>query len=413
MLKYLNFYVISIYISERSFRMKKQALTPGIIISVIAMFAAFATAAETTEQPATAEPISRTTSNPDARPVIQLALLLDTSNSMDGLIDQAKSQLWKIVNEFIPIRKNGLQPTLQVSLYEYGNNVLPAQQGYIRQVLAFTDDLDMVSAELFRLKTNGGLEYCGQVIQTALDQLQWNSDNNALKVIFIAGNEPFDQGSFDYATACRNAASKGINVNTIFCGSFDEGVRTHWKNGALLADGSYMSIDQTMKTVHIESPWDAEIVRLGEEQNRTYIPFGAVGQAGFENQREQDRMAMEAAPGSMMQRAVTKSSSYYNTTSWDLVDAVTNGEIDTGEISNEDIPDAMRTMSNAEREQYLQQVKAERDTIQENIRKLNIERIEWVTEKQKELAASGEDTLDSAMIRVLREQALRKGYMIE
>ena len=35
-------------------------------------------------------------------PRVQLALLLDTSNSMDGLIDQAKSQLWKIVNEFIP-----------------------------------------------------------------------------------------------------------------------------------------------------------------------------------------------------------------------------------------------------------------------------------------------------------------------
>ena len=30
---------------------------------------------------------------------IMIALLLDTSNSMDGLIDQAKSQLWKIVNE--------------------------------------------------------------------------------------------------------------------------------------------------------------------------------------------------------------------------------------------------------------------------------------------------------------------------
>lgn len=32
-------------------------------------------------------------------PVIQLALLLDTSNSMDGLIDQARSRLWQIVNE--------------------------------------------------------------------------------------------------------------------------------------------------------------------------------------------------------------------------------------------------------------------------------------------------------------------------
>ena len=31
---------------------------------------------------------------------IKVALLLDTSNSMDGLIDQAKAQLWEIVNEF-------------------------------------------------------------------------------------------------------------------------------------------------------------------------------------------------------------------------------------------------------------------------------------------------------------------------
>jgi hypothetical protein len=30
---------------------------------------------------------------------VQIALLLDTSNSMDGLIDQARSQLWRVVNE--------------------------------------------------------------------------------------------------------------------------------------------------------------------------------------------------------------------------------------------------------------------------------------------------------------------------
>src|SRR5262245_44595431 len=32
------------------------------------------------------------------KPKIQMAILLDTSNSMDGLIGQARSQLWKIVN---------------------------------------------------------------------------------------------------------------------------------------------------------------------------------------------------------------------------------------------------------------------------------------------------------------------------
>jgi hypothetical protein len=39
------------------------------------------------------------TPKPEKDQTIMLALLLDTSNSMDGLIDQAKSQLWKIVNE--------------------------------------------------------------------------------------------------------------------------------------------------------------------------------------------------------------------------------------------------------------------------------------------------------------------------
>ena len=51
---------------------------------------------------------------------IQLAILLDTSSSMDGLIDQAKTQLWKIVNEFATAKKDGKAPRLQVALYEYG-----------------------------------------------------------------------------------------------------------------------------------------------------------------------------------------------------------------------------------------------------------------------------------------------------
>ena len=66
-------------------------------------------------------------------PVVQLALLLDTSNSMDGLIDQAKTQLWKIVNEFATAKRHGVRPDLYVALYEYGNSGLPAQEGHVRQ----------------------------------------------------------------------------------------------------------------------------------------------------------------------------------------------------------------------------------------------------------------------------------------
>jgi hypothetical protein len=100
-----------------------------------------------------------------ARPVVQLAILLDTSGSMSGLIDQARTELWSIVNEFIVAERGGRPPEIQVALFEYGNSGLPAESGWIRRIVGFTTDLDKVSEELFALKTNGGEEYCGWVIR--------------------------------------------------------------------------------------------------------------------------------------------------------------------------------------------------------------------------------------------------------
>src|SRR6516165_1078162 len=82
------------------------------------------------------------------RPTVQIAILLDTSNSMDGLIGQAKTQLWNVVNEFVLARKNGRAPSIQVALFEYGKQSLPSNEGFVRLILPLTDDLDRVSEEL-------------------------------------------------------------------------------------------------------------------------------------------------------------------------------------------------------------------------------------------------------------------------
>ena len=139
--------------------------------------------------------------------VIQMAILLDTSGSMEGLIQQAKSQLWKIVNEFALAKRKDQSPNLEVALYEYGKSSISAKEGYLRMIVPLTTDLDKVSEELFRLTTNGGEEYCGEVIQSAIKGLKWSKNNNILKIIFIAGNEPFTQGQVDYKKSCKNAIS--------------------------------------------------------------------------------------------------------------------------------------------------------------------------------------------------------------
>ena len=96
------------------------------------------------------------------RQSIMLALLLDTSNSMDGLIDQAKSQLWTIVNELAAAKcDDGSRPDIKIALYEYGNDNLPSSENYIRMVSPLTNDLDEISSKLFALTTNGGNEFCG------------------------------------------------------------------------------------------------------------------------------------------------------------------------------------------------------------------------------------------------------------
>ncbi len=56
---------------------------------------------------------------------VKLALLLDTSSSMDGLINQAKAQLWNIVNELNGAKCDNTEVELQIALYEYGKSSLP------------------------------------------------------------------------------------------------------------------------------------------------------------------------------------------------------------------------------------------------------------------------------------------------
>ncbi|HOV13768.1 MAG TPA: VWA domain-containing protein, partial [Spirochaetota bacterium] len=314
--------------------------------------------------------------NDDA--LIQMAILLDTSNSMDGLIDQAKSQLWKIVNELALSKKNGKSPKLEVALYEYGNDSLPKSDGHIRLVSPLTTDLDLISEKLFGLKTNGGDEYCGQVIKESIEKLNWSKNNKILKLIFIAGNEPFNQGNVDYKKSCKDAISKGIIVNTIFCGDAKTGIDTFWKEGADLSDGKYVNIDQNVQEVYVEAPQDKEIAKLNEELNKTYVYYGKGGSDKKVLQEKQDTNAKGLNMEAFIQRSVTKSKEQYNNSSWDMVDAVKNENLNLDKVKEEELPPEMKKMSKEEKAIYIEKQSQKRKEIQEKINKLNNERTEYI-----------------------------------
>src|SRR3954464_16034118 len=72
---------------------------------------------------------------------VQVAVLLDVSNSMDGLIGQAKAQLWNMVSVLGKATCDNVAPDVEIALYEYGRPTNDAKAGYVKQINYFTRDL--------------------------------------------------------------------------------------------------------------------------------------------------------------------------------------------------------------------------------------------------------------------------------
>lgn len=349
---------------------------------------------------------------------IQLAILLDTSGSMNGLLNQARTHIWKIVNELTLARQNGKLPKIEIALYEYGMGNPTESKDYMRQVLPLTDDLDAISEALFALKTSGSEEYCGTVIKRAVNELKWNtSDKNALKMIFIAGNEEFDQGDVDPGTAIKEALAKGITVNTIYCGQSGDRVAPGWSAGSKQGDGSFVSINQNTINIDPDTPYDQELAKLGKDINKTYLAYGNknIQTSKVARQVAQDEMALAAAPAVMAERVSikAKSDTVYDNSSWDLVDAKNSkGAVDLNKLKAENqLPKELEGKTEEEMKQIIAAKAKEREEIQKQIRDLTEKRQKWLNDNRKKEA--DDSTLDKAIIESIHKQAAGKQFSFE
>ncbi|MCU0545596.1 MAG: hypothetical protein MUE44_26065 [Oscillatoriaceae cyanobacterium Prado104] len=343
-----------------------------------------------------------------AKAKIQIAILLDSSNSMDGLIDQTRTQLWQIVNYLSKVTKNGEVPELEVALYHYGNDTLPSSEGFVRLLTGFTPELDLVSEKLFSIRTNGGQEYAGWVIRSAVQELNWSKNPGDFRVIFIAGNEPFDQGPRVWSQAVNLAVKGDTLVNTIYCGSAESQERQLWASGASLGKGSSFNINQDQKIAVIESPYDSEIASWNAKLNQTYIPYGREGRIGQQRQVAED----SNAGANLAARSNSKASEYYDNASWDLIDALDNGKVTLEAIPDDALPEVMRGMTLTEKRAYVAAKKTERQAIQRKIRELSQKRDEYIDRQRKTSTDKGENTVDRVIIQSLRQQLAAKGFKL-
>lgn len=344
----------------------------------------------------------------EKRPAIDLVFCIDCSGSMKQIIESAKQKIWSVVNEVARARP---VPTLRIGLIGYGK-----KSEWIR-MYDLTDDLDKVYENLMTFKVERmGDEWVGWAIHKATTEMDWAEGPDALKIIFVAGNETARQGpeEFDLARTAPAAIEKDIIVNAIFCGNFPQDVQDTWREFARLAEGSFTAIDISGGVVSIPTPHDKEIAALNTKLNATYIPYGKRGRDSKQRQEGQDKNAQShGGAGNAAERAASKAGPLYRNASWDLVDASDQKDFKLEDVKEEDLPEKMRKMTLKERKEYIAKNKAERVQVQKEIQTASQKRRKFVEAEMKKRKLDADTSFDKVIRETVRKQAARKNFKFD
>lgn len=304
-------------------------------------------------------------------PVVQIALLLDTSSSMDGLVDQARQQMWEVVAD-LQTDENDQPRAVSVALYQYGNSNLPSEAQYIEQLSPLTTDLDQVTVKLHGLATRGGKEYAPTAIARAVEELDWSDDDGTLRCIIVAGNESFHQGPTTMGTALDAAANRGIRVLPVFCapGRSPQVGHSSWQEAAKIAGTTLETINSDQQVVESLSPYDQEILQKSQQLQETNLFTQEYRPNAFAGQAEQcitEKVAVD--------RAVVRNS---QATEKDFVAAYASGEVKLEAVPGSALPAQLQGKSRQEQSQLLAQRQKEREALQNEIQTLSKKRKEYL-----------------------------------
>ena len=337
-------------------------------------------------------------------PKIQMALLLDISGSMNGLISQTQGQLWNLVNEMSNYEKDNIIPQIELAIIAYGNGTVDNR--YTEVLSEFTSEIDVISEKLFGIKTYGGNEWCADAIQIALDTLDWSKDTNDLKMIIIAGNERFDQGSIAYDSICAVVAKRDILLNTVFCGEREAGIEMLWESAAIIGKGSYANINQDLELQREETPFDTKIAQLYEQYKGTYIFFGDDAFIHFQRIQEQDGKVQRMGKAFFRERIIYKLK-HEPLMSYDLIDVFEKGREHLHAIPKEQLPDALQNISKKDLEKFVMQGQIRRSFIKDAIEVYAQQVGNYYDTIYKN---EEEKTFEMAIQEVIKKQLISKGF---
>jgi Mg-chelatase subunit ChlD len=346
-----------------------------------------------------------------SRPRMEVVFVLDTTGSMGGMIAGAKQKIWAIANK---LKSAEPTPEIRFGLVGYRDR----GDAYVTKVFGLNSDLDEVYSRLQSFQADGGgdePESVNEALHRAVRDLQWSTDPEVLRVIFLVGDAPphLDyQDDVKYPETCKLANRKGIRINTLQCGRLN-GTEQVWRDIARRTNGAYAAILQDGGSVRIETEYDPEIIRLNVELDATIILFGS--------KADQDKAAANKdLLAGMSSEAVADRSSYLGKAEpgavmagrGDLLVEVMNGRQQIDRVDAKQLDARLQAMAPDARRNFIEKKVSERRALQAELAKVVAQRDAAVAEKLKK--QEGKDgALEINVFDVMEAQAKEKGYRFD
>ncbi|MES2321286.1 MAG: vWA domain-containing protein [Pseudomonadota bacterium] len=357
--------------------------------------------------PRYAHPLSQLPKPAHAPATIELLFVLDTTGSMGEMLEGAKTKIWGIVNDVLQ-RQGNTRARIRVGLVAYRDR----GDAYVTRITPLSDNLDVVYAQLMRYEANGGGDGPEDVRSALADGLRaggWSAPGpRTSQVMFLVGDAPPHddyQNIRSTSATAREAAQRGIIVNAIQCGE-DSQTERAWRAVARQGGGDYFAIAQDGGVEAIETPYDGPLAKLGEQIGGTYMAYGSASVRERSQSAQivmETRVSADAPPPARAERAVNKALNDKAYDERDLVQKAESGKVAVAGIAEAELPDSLRKLAPAKRQEALDTAVAERKAIREKIVTLAKQREQYIAEQRRK-KGGGKAGLDEAISSALARQ---------
>ena len=349
------------------------------------------------------------------RAVIDVVFCLDLSGSTNGLLDDVREKLWEIVNQVNSYRP---APEFRIGVIGFSRPSFGAKFSYVKVLQPLTTDFDLLNFELYKLKPSveKGDQIVGEALKTAIRNMNWSGESDALKVIYLVGNGMVNAGGDNYREACEQATRKNIVINTVYCRTRNNVDKElpGWREIARLAGGEQFDIRIHKRApLVITSPNTIEFRELAGRLSETYIYYGANGNERYKMMASVDNHARLANEMTFESRLFYKISDRYqfHQQYWDLVDYLKMSNSDFADLEMKYLNDSLKFKSPADVREITSQMKDKRSRLVMELRKhMPYDRQAYINKRMEDRDIDKADMFDRVVINSLNAMATAKGF---